>query len=144
MRALMQKLRGLIGVGLTWGAGWAAITAVIGIAISIIDPDSIDAGESVPFAMLVVGWVGFVSGVGFGLLLSLAERRKTILALSPLRAAVWGMLGAAALPLLTGMDNSLLLEVCPLGAFFAAATVAVARRAELREAAQPRLLDSPR
>ena len=52
--------------------------------------------------------VGFISGVAFGALLSFAERRKTILDLSPGRAAVWGILASAAFPLLTGRADAVL------------------------------------
>lgn len=41
-----------------------------------------------------------------------------------------GLMGSAALPLLTTMQNSVLLNTVPLGALFAAATVALARRAD--------------
>ena len=74
---------------------------------------------------------GFVSGVGFGVLLSLAEGRKAIRDLSLRRAALWGMLGTAVFPLLTPVDNGMLFIVCPIGAGLAAASVAVAKRAEL-------------
>lgn len=90
----------------------------------------------------MVGFVGLVSGVCFGLLLSFAESRRTIVDLSLIRVAIWGILGSAALPLLTGMQNHLILFTCPLGAAFAAATVAIARRAELHAAQQPKLLNS--
>jgi hypothetical protein len=41
------------------------------------------------------------------------------------------MLGTAAFPLLTPVDNSMLLIVCPVGAALAAASIAVAKRTEL-------------
>ena len=52
------------------------------------------------------------------------------------RAALWGALGGAALPLLTTMNDSVLVNTIPLGAIFAASTVAIVRRAALREAEQ--------
>ena len=100
------------------------------------------AGES-PFVIApIVRLIGFVSGVGFGIILSFAERRKTILELSLSRVAMWGILGSAALPLLTGMENTLIFVVCPLGAVFASVSVAIARKAELHGSAQPKLLSS--
>jgi ABC-type lipoprotein release transport system permease subunit len=84
-----------------------------------------------------MGLVGLVSGVGFGILLSLTERRKSIGDLSLSRTALWGFVGAAALPLLTGMQDVLVFVTGPLGAVFAAASVAIARSAALREAKQP-------
>jgi hypothetical protein len=142
MNRLLRKLRGVIGIGLTWGAVWAVISAAIGLVIGVIDPDSIDPGESPLLMGAIVGFQGFVAGVGFGILLSLAETRKTILDLSPGRAAIWGMLASAALPLLTGMPTGMIWFVCPLGAACASASVAIARRAELHDSEHPKLLKS--
>jgi hypothetical protein len=108
VNAPLRKLRGLVGIGLAWGTLWAAVTAVIGIVIGVFDPDSIDPGESPLIAGAIVGFQGFVAGVGFGILLSLAETRRTILDLSLIRVAVWGTLASAALPLLTGMPNGMM------------------------------------
>jgi hypothetical protein len=83
---------------------------------------------------LMVSTVGCISGSAFALILSSAEQRKSIRELSTWRAALWGALGGAALPLLTSMNDSVLLNTIPLGAMFAASTVAIARRAVLREA----------
>lgn len=142
MGALLRKLRGLIGVGLTWGILWAAIIAVIGMVIVVVDPDSIDPGEGPLIAGAIVGFQGFVAGVGFGILLSFAEVRKTILDLSLIRVAIWGMLASAALPFLTGMPIGMMWLVCILGAASASASVAIARKAELRDWEQQKLLDS--
>ena len=133
MTTFLRKLRGIFGMGLTWGVGWAMVLFVIGTIIGIVDPDSIDPGEE-PWRMaLIVGTVGFVSGSLFGLIFSRAERRKSIKDLSVSRATLWGALGGAALPLLTSMNDATLFNTVPLGAAFAAATVAVARRSALRE-----------
>ena len=144
VNSLLRKLRGALGIGLTWGVLWAAIGFLTGVIIGIVDPDSIDPGESPLIAGAIVGVVGFISGVGFSVLLSLTEARKSIRDLSPARAALWGMLGAAALPLLTGMPNQLALITCPLGAVFAGVSVAIARRGERRELEQLARPDSAR
>lgn len=133
MGVLLRKLRGLIGVGLTWGILWAAITALIGLVIGVVDPDSIDPGETPLIAGGIVGLQGFVAGVAFGILLSLAETRKTILDLSLIRVAIWGLLASAALPFLTDMPIGMMWFVGSLGAASASASVAIARRAELHE-----------
>ena len=93
MKKFFRKLRGLAGVGLTWGTLWGAIGA--GIALVIGDP-ILDWAPG-------MGLYGFVSGVGFGSLLSLGEGRKTLRDLSLRKVAMWGVLGSAAVPLLFGM-----------------------------------------
>lgn len=131
MVAFLRRCRGALGVGVTWGAVWAAIFAALALVIGFVDPDQIDAGEG-PIAVAGVGAVfGFVSGAAFAVLLSLAEGRKTIRDLSLGRAALWGALGTAAFPLLTPVGNEVLFIVCPVGAALAAASVAVAKRAQL-------------
>ena len=132
MQRLLRKLRGAAGMAITWGASWAVIGAGLSIVTGIVDPASIDRGEG-PLGMgAVFGAVGSVSGFAFGLVMSFAERCRSLGELSLERAALWGVLGATALPLLTTMNNSLLLIVCPLGAAFAAASVAIAQRSGKR------------
>lgn len=47
------------------------------------------------------------------------------------RAAVWGAIGASILPLISPINNSVLTNTIPIGALFAVATVAVAKRGAL-------------
>lgn len=131
MKKFLRKCRGILGFGATWGVAWGLIFAALGVIVGIVDPDSIGPGED----PLHVGWYGavfgFVSGAAFSLVLSLAESRRTIRELSAGRAAVWGIVGTALFPLLTPVDNSMLIILCPIGAGLAAASVALAKRAEL-------------
>ena len=140
MRAFLRKCRGALGVAVTWGAVWAAIFAALGLTIGLLDPDSIDPGEG-PVRVAWIGAIyGVVSGATFAVLLALGEGRKAIRDLSLGRAALWGMLGTAAFPLFTPVDNSMLIILCPVGAALAAASVAVAKRAELNASPeQPKL-----
>jgi len=124
----------------TWGASWAALGWLTASIIGVVDPRSIDPGESAGVMGALTGAVGFVSGLGFSLILSLRERRKSLRDLSLPRVALWGALGAAALPLLTSMPNLLALLTAPLGATFAIGSIAAARRAALQERAPRDLL----
>jgi hypothetical protein len=139
---LLRRLRGALGVAITWGVLWALIALVIGLVVGVLDPDSIDPGESPLMMSAIVGTVGFVCGLIFSAILSLAENRKTLRDLSPWRAGLWGMIGSAALPLLTGMQDSVALNTVPLGAIFAAGSVAIARRAALRDPEEQKLLSA--
>ena len=133
MRAFLRKCRGALGLGLTWSVAWAAIFALLAVVVGVVDPDSIDPGEG-PLRIAGIGAVfGFISGAGFGLLLSMAEGRKMLRGLSVWRAALWGALGTAAFPLLTSVDNRMLYLVCPIGAALAASWVAIAKRGAPRD-----------
>jgi hypothetical protein len=94
---------------------------------------------------------GFVSGLGFGTLLSLIEGRKVLRDLSLKRVALLGLLGSAAVPLLfMGFfeAGTTLADVvgamgvtAMLGGTFAPGAVAIARRAELAAPDDGRLLE---
>jgi hypothetical protein len=131
MDALFRWCRGALGTGATWGAAWAATFASLVLVIGILDPDSIDPGEG-PLKGIAIGALfGFVSGAVFSALVALAEGGKAVRDLSAGRAALWGMLATAAYPLLTAVDNGMLFIVCPVGAALAAASVTMAKKAEL-------------
>jgi uncharacterized membrane protein len=131
MRAFLRKCRGILGVAITWGAVWGAVFATLAFIVGIIDPDSIDPGET-PLRIAGLGAVfGVVSGVAFGVLLAVAEGKKTLRDLSLARVALWGAVASAVFPLLTPVDNSMLVIVCPIGAALAAGLVAVAKKGAL-------------
>jgi hypothetical protein len=132
MGDLLRKIRGVLGIGLTWGGTWAVIFAVTAAIIGIVDPDSIDPGEGALNVMRIGAIFGFISGTGFGLLLALGERHKKILQLSMGRAALWGALSATLVPLLTPVSDAMVIFVCPIAAAIACGSVAIAKKAELR------------
>ena len=152
MKKFFRKLRGLMGFGLTWGMSWGVIGAGIGLVIGVVSPEAWNLANTILVWALGMGAYGFVSGVGFGTLLSLGEGRRTILDLSLGRVAAWGILGAAAVPLLFGMLGTFdvgtttadvvgaMLVTGLLGGTFAPGAVAIARRAELQGAEETRLL----
>jgi hypothetical protein len=150
---LIRRVRGLLGVGITWGALWGAIGAGIGLVIGLLRPElSTVTGSMVDWA-LGMGLYGLVSGIGFGALLSLREGRKTLADLSLGRVALWGVLGSAAVPLLFGALGAFelgttaldvigaMLVTAGLGGTFAPAAVAIARRAALTAPSERLLLD---
>ena len=141
MKNLVRRLRGALGISLTWGALWATIGLVLGVIVGVVSPDQVEPGEGPGRIAAVLGFAGLLSGLGFAGLFSFAERRRTIQELSLGRVALWGLLGAAAIPLLTGADASVGLITGPMGALFATASVATGRRAVLRSAEPTELLE---
>ena len=134
MDVFLRKLRGVVATGLIWCPFWAALFAVLVSMIAIFLPIRGDVG---PIRMITtIGWVGFVSGGLFGILMSFAESGKAIRSLSLGRAALWGILGSAVFPLLTDRADQVF-WTCPFGAVVAMSLVAIARKAALREATQP-------
>jgi hypothetical protein len=127
---LFRKLRGIVGVGVTWGVIWAALGALLGLVALAVSPESVDQGEGPAMFARVLGIAGFISGAGFGLMLSFLERGRTVLDVSLSRVAVWGAVGGAIVPLVTSVANNQIFWTCPLGALLALAAAGVARRAE--------------
>ena len=141
MTQFVRRLRGALGIGLAWGVLWAALGAALAIIIGVVDPDQIGPGEGPARVALILGLVGFLSGLGFAGLLALAERRSTLHDLSLGRVALWGLLGGVAIPLLMGTDGSMGWLTGPMGAILATASVAAARRKALRNAKPSALLE---
>ncbi len=130
LRKLAKTIRGMLGVGLTWGVAWAALGALLGWTVLLLRPQDIDAGESPGRIAAILGIAGLISGAGFALALSLLERGRTLRDVSLARVALWGATGGAIVPLLSSVPESQMLWTCPLGAGLAAGSVAIARRAE--------------
>ena len=137
MRTFLRRMRGLLGVGLSWALLWAGVILAIGTLISVVDPGSIDAGEE-PWrmALTIVAPIGFVSGLVFGSLLMRLEGKKTIRELSLWRVALWGAIGGGVLPAL-GLLDAPLANTVPLGAIASTLTVALARRGAPRQENKP-------
>lgn len=129
MNEQLRKLRGAMGIGLTWGALWAAVFAAISIIVGVVKPEIIDQGEGPIRVGAIGGGIGLVSGVAFGIVLSFAESGKAIRDIALGRAAIWGILASAIFPLLTGRQDQVFV-LCPIGAVVAVAAVVIARTAE--------------
>lgn len=132
MNRWLRKARGVLGMGALWGAVWGTVTALFGFGLMIFDPASIDPGEHPLQIGALLAAVGFVSGSAFAIMLSLSEHRRSLRDVSMLRNALCGMAGAAVIPLVTGVNDSMVFILCPIGAGLATASLAIARRAEMR------------
>ncbi len=143
MKKLYRRIRGLLGMGVTWGGLWAGIGAVVGGVLGALSPDLWVWGNPILEWAFGMGLYGLVSGMGFGALLSLGEGRKTVLDLSLPRVAIWGALGSVAVPVLFGLLGAFgagttavdivqaMVLTGVLGGTFAPGSVALARRAAL-------------
>ena len=98
MQNWLRRLRGAVGMGLVWAAGWAGAGILIGVA-SILLPflpwDSFFRVFDAPLPALA--WPGFVGGVLFSLVLGLGARRRRFHELSLPRFTAWGAVGGLLL-----------------------------------------------
>jgi hypothetical protein len=132
MRNWLRRIRGAIGMGVTWGAAWSFAGAILRWVFGV--------NTDAPFP-LIFGVLGFIAGVTFSGVLALAERRRTFAQMSLPRFAAWGAVGGLLLAALFAKAASLgwgdVLAVAPAFAIACAAcasgSLAVARRAVGRE-----------
>lgn len=82
--------------------------------------------------MIVIGWVGLISGGIFGILLAFNGSGKAIRNLSLGRVMGWGILGSAVYPILTGRANQVF-WTSTFGAVLALVWVTLARKADVRK-----------
>ncbi len=129
----IRRIRGAIGMGLTWAFAWFAAGMVL---LAIVGLDAAD----VPFP-LFFGLLGFLAGVTFSGILGLVEGRRSFDEMSLPRFAAWGGLGgflfSSLFVLATGLGADAFLGLGAVfavaGASCAAGSLALARRANDRE-----------
>jgi hypothetical protein len=150
MKRWLRRIRGAIGMGLNWAAGWALFGVLIGVT-SILLPwlpwelffEVFDA----PLPALAIP--GFVGGALFSTVLGIAGRRRRFDELSLPRFTAWGAVGGLLLSLvpaamvavgLASANVDLWLFTAVIGgpltllsAGSAAGSLALARMAEKRE-----------
>lgn len=98
MRKWLRRIRGAIGMGLTWAAGWAPIGAVVGVALYEILPASpIGLASVVILNATTFAALGLIGGTVFGAVLRLAEGHHRFEQLSLPRFASWGAVGGVLL-----------------------------------------------
>lgn len=98
MKGWARRIRGAVGMGLTWAAGWAIAGVLIGVT-SILLPglpwDAFFAVFDAPLPALAVP--GFFGGVFFSIVLGIAGRSRRFRELSLLRFAALGAVGGLLL-----------------------------------------------
>ena len=132
MKKWLRRLRGAIGMGLTWAAAWFGAGMVLLLVVGV-------GAADVPFP-LFFGFLGFLAGATFSGILGIFARRRRFDEMSLPRFAVWGALGGLLLSGIVALAAGPGAEILVLGPVFAVAgaisaagTLALARRAEERE-----------
>jgi hypothetical protein len=152
MKKWLRRIRAAVTMGLLWAVPWAVAAVLIGM---VVDPD----GSMDEMWPLIGAYPGFLGGVLFSIVLSIAERRRSLGELSVSRFAAWGAVAGLAIgviPFFLGTPspgiNVARLATIVIGSFTAmsaasaAGSLALARRSEKRElldgsASQARLGD---
>lgn len=141
MRGWIARIRGAIGIGLTWAVGWAPIGALVGLVVGGVFGFPL-GGIALNYAELFAV-LGFVGGGIFSTVLRITEGSRRFDELSLPRFTAWGALGGLALGGLAvgvsvvGLELNLIgwatIGVAGLlGAASAAGTLSLARAADDR------------
>lgn len=142
MRSWLERIRGTIGVGLTWAAAWGVFGGILGLVMGFPE-----YGFDVAlFFARQNAALGFVGGAVFASMLRLAEGRRRFDELRLPRFAAWGgvggfligagYLGAWWLIAGVGVDAAAVQWLATptlLGATSAAGSLAIARFADDRQ-----------
>ena len=133
MNRWLRRIRGAIGMGLSWALAWFAAGMALLLVVGV-------GAADVPFP-LGFALLGFLSGVTFSGVLGIVERRRRFDQMSVPRFAMWGGLGgllfSGLFVLATGMGWDVFAVLGPVfslaGGGCAAGSLALARVGEDRE-----------
>lgn len=142
MHSGLRRLRGTIGMGLTWALGWAVTGLLIGVT-SVLLPnlpwwEGFFRVFDAPLPALAIP--GFVAGAAFSVVLGIAGREKRFDELSLPGMTALGSVGGLAFGVAIaaiGFPAGAIVFLATLSAASAAATLLVARRGEQRELLEP-------
>ena len=137
MKRWLKRIRGAVGIGLTWAAAWSGVAVILSL-VGVFGTLGLVRVYVVVAALWAV--VGFVGGAIFSVVLGIAERRRSFDEMSLPRFAGWGAVGGflLAIPWVFGagppptlgeiLDTGGVMAL--LGAGSAAGSLALARRAD--------------
>ena len=132
MGKLLRRIRGALGMGITWAFAWSFVGLIPRWVLGI------NTDAPIP---LIFGLLGFVSGITFSALLVVTEGRRKLDEITLPRFALWGAAGGLLLSGVFAKMASLgfteFLALAPtLGiasAICASGSLALAKRARVQE-----------
>ena len=139
MKKWLRRLRGALGMGVTWAAGWSVVGTIVWWTLDLVFLGATTSGPLTVFVTFLTtfGVIGFISGTAFSVILTLTEGRRRFDQMSLPRFGAWGALGSALLCLVVltaeswqmpGTELLLLGFITVMGAASAAGSLALARR----------------
>ncbi len=134
MKKWLKRIRGAVGMGLTWAVAWSGVGAIIMLVLG-------GSGFGLAAEVALFAATGFVGGAIFSTVLGITEGRHRFDQMSLPRFGAWGAVGGLLLSVLffllgggVSLDSLGTYSVVTLlGAGSAAGSLALARRADDRE-----------
>ena len=94
MRPILKKLRGALGIALTWAVAWAvagvALVTLIYVSVEGPWPDEFPFWEFARSSVFRFGLYGLMSGALFSGALATIHHRRTLSELKPAWVGLWG------------------------------------------------------
>ena len=148
METWLRRVRGALGMGVTWALGWAPIGALFGLALGLM-AGGLPLGTVALNFFKLFAVMGFLGGTTFAGVLRFAEGHHRFEELSLPRFAALGALGGLILglvavgggilgPSLTWLDVAVAAVPTLLGGGSAAGMLVLARKAD-----DPKALQAP-
>jgi len=143
MKSWLRRLRGAVGLAVSWAIGWAGVLSVATVVIDLIGgyPWTPTLGNLAANAALF-GAMGFLGGASFSVVLGIAARRRRFEELSLPKFVGWGAVAGVGLGVLMaltsvgGFSLPTLVSSVAFGAILgggsAGGSLALARRADDR------------
>ena len=102
MKKWLRRIRGAVGMGLTWAVGWALVVVLMGVTTILLPGTGLEViFEAADDELLMVMMLpAFAGGVVFSAVLGVAGRRRRFDELSLPQFAAWGAIGGLLLSLL--------------------------------------------
>jgi hypothetical protein len=143
MKKWLRRIRAAVTMGLLWAVPWAIVAVLIGW---VVDPN-----ESMDEMWFLIGaYPGFLGGVLFSIVLSIAERRRRLDDLSVRRFGAWGALAGlviGVLPFLLGTPAPGIevarLATVVIGSFTVMSAASAAGSLALARMGERKVLDAP-
>ena len=138
MKKWLKRIRGAVGLGLTWAAAWFGAGVIFLSGLLAFGTPPAGTGLAAVFfnsVLLAVG--GFIGGAAFSVVLAITEGRRRFDQMSLPRFAAWGAVGGFLMSVLfmtnapltpTGAIMTAVLTL--MGAGSAAGSLALARKAD--------------
>ncbi len=95
MKPWLKRIRGAIGIGMTWAVGWAPLGAITGWVTGTVI--GLPLAVVVPNYAMTFGVLGFVGGAIFSTVLALTEGRRSFSRLTVPRFVAMGAFGGLVL-----------------------------------------------
>jgi hypothetical protein len=102
LKTWLTRIRGAIGMGLTWAAGWVFAGVLIGVMAILLTGIPWEVFEVFDAPLPALAIPGFFGGAVFSAVLGIAGRRHRFDELSLPRFAAWGALGGVLVSLIPG------------------------------------------